>query len=120
MLLLDQNLPHQLRELLAGYGLPAETASFHGWAELRNGDLTRTAYAKGFRIILTRDVLFGESAAKAMAEFPDLAVVVVRLPQRAWKVYREAFVRAWMRSPLTPVSGRVTHWPEDLQSDGSA
>lgn len=60
MLLLDQNLPHQLRELLKA---------------------TRLAS----RLILTRDVLFGEAAARALAEFPDLAVVVIRLPQRAWR-----------------------------------
>jgi predicted nuclease of predicted toxin-antitoxin system len=114
MLLLDQNLPHQLRELLADYGFEAETANFRGWAELRNGELTRAAYQAGFRTILTRDVLFGQSASKALEQFPDLAVVVIRLPQRAWKVYREAFVRAWMCAPLVPSPGKVITWPESF------
>ena len=69
MLLLDHNLPHQLRELLADFGIEAETARYRGWAELRNGELTLTSYQAGFRPILTRDVGFATSASKSIAKF---------------------------------------------------
>jgi hypothetical protein len=39
MLLLDHNLPHQLKQVLAACGLESETASSRGWERLRNGEL---------------------------------------------------------------------------------
>ena len=110
MFLLDQNLPHQLRELWAEYGLHAETAKFRGWSELRNGDFTGAAYAAGFRVILTRDALFAKSAARVLFELPDLSVVIIQLPQRAWKAYRATAGQAWPKhcSPPPALSGAAS------------
>ena len=91
MLLLDHNLPHQLRDLLAEYGLQVETAAFRGWEQLRNGALVSAAYAAGFETIFTRDLRFAEAASKSLADLPAMALVVVRLPQRSWKLYSNAF-----------------------------
>jgi predicted nuclease of predicted toxin-antitoxin system len=82
MLLLDHNLPHQLRELLATYGLKAETAASRGWERLRNGELVAAAHAAGFETIFTRDLKFADSAAKALQALPAMALVVIKLPQR--------------------------------------
>lgn len=68
MLLLDHNLPHQLRDLLASYDLKSETAASRGWERLRNGELVSAAHAAGFDAIWTRDLKFAESATKAFAE----------------------------------------------------
>ena len=111
MLLLDHNLPHQLRDLLAGYGLVVETAHHRGWTELRNGELTTAAYSSGFRTILTRDVLFATSAAKSIANLPEMAIVIVRLPQRSWRLYSAAFRLAWEAAPINPQPCRVVRWP---------
>ena len=111
MLLLDHNLPHQLRDLLSSYGLKAESTAFRGWELLKNGDLVSAAHAAGFTTILTRDVRFAESAAKALPKFPAMAIVVIRLPQRGWRFYLSAFQSAWAVKPIQPISGQVTEWP---------
>jgi predicted nuclease of predicted toxin-antitoxin system len=111
MLLLEQNLPHQLRDLLGEFGVQAESTRYRGWETLRNGDLVSAATAAGFTAIVRRDRKFAESAAKALAGFPAMAVVIVRLDQRGWQSYREAFRIAWQKAPISPHAGRVTEWP---------
>jgi hypothetical protein len=54
MLLLDHNLPHQLRDLLTTFGLESETASSRGWERMRNGDLVTAAHGAGFDTIFSR------------------------------------------------------------------
>lgn len=111
MLLLDHNLPHQLRELLAGYGLQAESTVYRGWERLKNGDLVAAAHSAGFTAILTRDVKFAQSTAKALLTFPTMAIVIIRLPQRSWRLYQAAFREAWTVTPITPSPGKVAVWP---------
>jgi hypothetical protein len=60
---------------------------------------------------LTRDQLFGESAARALKTFPSFAVVVVDLPQQRWPAYQEQFVAAWAERPIEPIVGTLVHWP---------
>lgn len=111
MLLLDHNLPHQLRALLAEFGHQAESTRYRGWEELRNGDLVAAAHAAGFKAILTRDVKFAESAARALSRFPSMAIVIVRLHQRSWEIYKGAFSDAWDVAPIIPQPGKVISWP---------
>src|SRR5712691_369373 len=111
MLLLDHNLPHQLRDLLKTYGLEAETAASKSWEQLRNGDLVTAAHGAGFDVIFTRDRRFAESASKTLTMFPAMALVVIRLPQRSWKLFSEAFQNAWDQKAATPEPGKVVVWP---------
>ena len=111
MLLLDHNLPYQLRDLLGKYGLKAETTRFRGWERLRNGELVAAAYTAGFETIFTRDNKFAESASKSLSRFPIMALVVIGLPQRSWKLYGDAFRMAWKTAPVIPQPGKVVHWP---------
>jgi len=110
MLLLDQNLPHQLRDLLTTFGLESETASSRGWERMRNGDLVTAAHGAGFDTIFTRDLKFAESASKSLLELPTMAVVVSKLPQRSWKLYAEAFRVAWGQAPVIPRPRQVVLW----------
>jgi hypothetical protein len=48
---------------------------------LTNGILVEAAANAGFNCILTRDRLFGESAARALKRFPGFSVVLVTIPQ---------------------------------------
>lgn len=66
MLLLDHNLPHQLRDLLATFGLESETAASRGWERLRNSELLAAVHAAGFDTIFTRDLKFADSASKSL------------------------------------------------------
>jgi predicted nuclease of predicted toxin-antitoxin system len=111
MLLLDHNLPHQLRSLLAEFGIEAETTHFREWEQLRNGELFAAAHFCGFEAIFTHDRKFGESASKSLARFPTLAIFVIELSQRSWKNYSEAFRKAWEAAPVIPQSGKVVFWP---------
>ena len=52
-ILLDENLPHKLRLLLAGHEV--RTAAYQGWAGLTNGALLKAAEAAAFDAILTAD-----------------------------------------------------------------
>jgi hypothetical protein len=71
----------------------------------------KAAVDAGFRCLLTRDHLFGESASRALDFFPQFAVVVVNVPQRRWREYRGQFLARWAELPIEPVAGRLIDWP---------
>ena len=52
-LLLDENLPHELRHHLTGHEV--FTVSYMGWSGIENGDLMAMAAAGGFDAMLTMD-----------------------------------------------------------------
>lgn len=52
-LLLDENLPHQLRSELPGHD--AFTAAYMGWGGIENGELLRLAAGAGFDAVITND-----------------------------------------------------------------
>jgi hypothetical protein len=110
MWLLDANMDVHLASVLTGFGIDCDTAGNRGWKALSNGDLVKAAVDTGFRCLLTRDRLFGESASRALKLFPKFAVVVVNIPQRRWPRYREQFVARWTEHPIQPVAGRLTDW----------
>jgi hypothetical protein len=88
MWLLDANMDVHLATLLNGFGIPCDTAGNRGWKALPDHDLVKAAFDAGFDCLLTRDQLFGESASRALRLFPQLAVVVVHIPQCRWPDYR--------------------------------
>ena len=108
---LDVNLPNGLGRFLHGRGVPCDTTARRGWGDLTNGALAETAFGEGFRVILTRDRLFGTSAHRALAMLPELAIVVVTLPQAREEVYLAEFAARWHRKPIEPVAGSVVEWP---------
>ncbi len=81
MWLLDFNLPNGLRTVLQKFRIKSHTTVHQGWRNLGNGALSQAAISAGFRVILTRDKLFGESAAKALQMYPQLCVVILKIPQ---------------------------------------
>jgi hypothetical protein len=111
MWLLDANIDVHLSPVLAGFKISCDTAGKRGWKALSNGDLVRAAVEAGFRCLLTRDQLFGESASRALRLFPQFAVVVVNVPQRPWPQYREEFLALWRERPIEPVAGQLIQWP---------
>jgi len=52
-ILLDENLPHKPRRLLAGHEV--RTVAYQGWAGLTNGELLKAAQDAAFDAILTAD-----------------------------------------------------------------
>jgi hypothetical protein len=76
MWLLDADVDVHLIRTLHVFGVSCDTAGNRGWKALSNGELVSAAVAAGFTCLLTRDQLFGESAARALKAFPSFAVVL--------------------------------------------
>ena len=113
MWLLDANVDVHLVQTLHELGVSCDTAANRGWKALSNGELVSVAISAGFTCLLTRDQLFGESAARALKTFATFSVVVVDLPQRRWQAYQEQFVAAWALKPIEPIPGTLVHWPQN-------
>ncbi len=69
MWLLDANMDVHLVSVLTSLGIGCDTAGNRGWKTLSNGDLVKVAADAGFRCLLTRDRLFGESASRGSNHF---------------------------------------------------
>ena len=111
MWLLDVNMPRPLIAVLGELGIQSKTAIEQGWNELTNGRLVSAAVAQGFSCLLTRDQFFGESAARALKDFPNFSVVLVSLPQMKSPDFIQNFKAAWRTAPIIPVPGKIIHWP---------
>lgn len=111
MWLLDANMDVHLAETLISFGISCDTAANRGWKALSNGNLVSAGVAAGFTCLLTRDRLFGESAARALQAFPSFAVVVVNLQQQKWPLLEKQFLACWAEKPIQPVVGSLVQWP---------
>ena len=111
MWLVDVNLPKALVGMLAEFGMSAQSAADRGWGEFTNGTLVEAATQAGFVAILTRDQLFGESAARALRLFPGFSVVLVTIPQLRRAEFLDTFRIEWTRNPIRPVGGHLLLWP---------
>jgi hypothetical protein len=111
MWLLDVNLPNGLIRLLQSYAILCDTTARRGWRALTNGALAEAAFREGFRVILTRDRLFATSARGVLAALPELAIVVVTLPQAREEAYLAEFQTRWRRKRIEAIAGAVVEWP---------
>jgi len=53
LILLDENIPHNLRWALSGFD--AVTVQYRGWSGLKNGELLDAAEFAGFTVFITGD-----------------------------------------------------------------
>ncbi len=111
MWLLDVNMPKDVAGLLGEFGIEAHHAGSRGWSALTNGVLVETASAQGFACLLTRDRLFGESAARTLKRFPEFSVVIVTIRQVRGPEFLRLFRSAWEHNPLRPIPGQLLSWP---------
>ena len=72
-ILLDENLPHDLRYLLSGHEV--FTVAYMGWSGMENGELLKIAGDSGFDVMLTKDS--GVEYEQPLAALP-IAVVVMK------------------------------------------
>ncbi len=77
-MLLDENLPHDLRTLLTGHDV--RTVAYQGWKALRNGELIQAAEDAGFDVVLTAD---RNMRYQQNIELRNLAIVVLDTNKRA-------------------------------------
>ncbi len=111
MWLLDANMPVQLVALLEDLGIEADSAVARGWNTLSNGSLLSAAVQAKFTALLTRDRLFGESAAQALKVHTEFCIVRVTLPQLRAAQFLQAFRAAWQTTQIIPAPGQVIEWP---------
>lgn len=72
-LLLDENLPHQLRHEILGHS--CSTVAFMGWGGVENGKLLALAAEEGFDALLTKDTNL--QYEQNLEDLP-IAVVILR------------------------------------------
>jgi predicted nuclease of predicted toxin-antitoxin system len=111
MWLLDANMPVQLVALLKELGIEADSAVARGWHTLSNGSLVTAAARANFTALLTRDRLFGESAAGALRVHSEFCIVRVTLPQVRAAQFLEAFRAAWNKGRIIPAPNQMIEWP---------
>lgn len=111
MWLLDEGLPVSLYKLLQGLNVKVEAVEFRGWKGLRNGNLVSVAADAGFQCILTKDRLFAQDARKSLSLYPNMAVVVIVLPQEPRELYLKKFEDYWNEAKIVPTKGQVIEWP---------
>lgn len=85
-LLLDENLPHQMRLELPGHDV--FTAAYMNWSGIENGELLRLAAAGGFDVLITNDR--GLEYQQNRDALP-LAVVVVLTKANTIEAIRSAY-----------------------------
>jgi hypothetical protein len=105
MWLLDANMPVQLAALLNELGIEADSAAARGWNTLSNGSLVSAAVQTIITALLTRDRLFGESAAQALRIYNEFGVARVTLPQLRANQFLQALRAAWQRTQIVPAAG---------------
>ena len=98
--------------LLKTFGILAETTIARGWRGLTNGELTDVASHGGFTTILTKDRMFGDSAAKALQRFPSFSAVVLNIPQSRSAIYLKEFEKAWKLHSIGPIPGQLVNLPK--------
>lgn len=72
-LLLDENIPHDLRHFLPGYEV--FTVAYLGWSSIENGELLQKAGDQGFDAMITKDS--GVEYEQHLATLP-VAVVILK------------------------------------------
>jgi predicted nuclease of predicted toxin-antitoxin system len=72
-ILLDENIPHDLRHFLAGYDV--FTVAYMGWSSIENGELLAKAGEGGFDAMITKDS--GVEYEQHLAALP-VAVLILR------------------------------------------
>jgi hypothetical protein len=76
--LLDENLDHALRTLLAPHEVV--TAAYMGWAGLSNGELLRVAEDNGIEVLLTGDQTLNHEQNLAGRGLAVVALSAIQLP----------------------------------------
>ena len=110
MWLIDENLHTGLHKVLAEFGISSKSVSYAGLSGVDNGALTKAAHELGYRCILTRDHTFPRDAGHALAQTPEMAIVIVKLPQNPPRTYLERFKNSFALNPIVPRVGDTVEW----------
>lgn len=76
--LLDENLDHALRSLLAPHEVV--TVAFMGWAGLKNGELLQAAEEQGIQVLLTGDTTLHLEQNLTVRRLAVVALSAIQMP----------------------------------------
>jgi predicted nuclease of predicted toxin-antitoxin system len=80
--LLDENLPHQLRTNLPGHDV--STAQYLGWNGMKNGELLSQAESAGFECVVTSD-----QNLSYQQNLAGRSIAVVTLTRQKWATLKD-------------------------------
>ena len=78
-ILLDENIPHDLRQYLDHHD--TFTAAYLGWSGLKNGELLKAAETQGFDVLVT-----GDLSLRYQQNMAGRKIAVVSLSAIGWSV----------------------------------
>lgn len=102
-LLLDENLPHQLRHELPGH--ECFTVAYMGWGGVENGALLALAASNGFDALLTKDANL--EYEQNLTNLPIAVVVIVARSNDIDDI--RPLLPQLMSALAGPLAKRVTH-----------
>ncbi len=79
--LLDENMPHDLRFLITGHEV--STVRYLGWLGIRNGSLIAAAELEGFEVLLT-----GDKNMEYQQNMSDRKIAIVTLSSVNWPIIK--------------------------------
>jgi predicted nuclease of predicted toxin-antitoxin system len=77
--LLDENLPHQLRAQLPGFDV--STAVYAGFGGFKNGELLNAAKSAGYDVLLT-----GDLSLEYQQNIAGRKIAIVSLSANSWRI----------------------------------
>lgn len=77
--LLDENMPHQLRANLPGYDV--STAVYVGFGGFKNGELLKAAEEAGYEVLLT-----GDLSLEYQQHLTGRKIAIVSLSANSWRI----------------------------------
>ena len=80
--LLDENIPHNLRQFLPEHDV--STVTYCGWGGLRNGELLKTAQQAGFEVFVT-----GDREIEYQQNLAEFSLAVIALSDNHWPIIRQ-------------------------------
>ena len=80
-ILLDENMPHQLRGHLPNHDV--STAVYVGFGGFTNGELLQAAEAAGFEVLLT-----GDLSLEYQQNLTGRKIAIVSLSANSWRIVR--------------------------------
>ncbi len=100
-ILLDENIPHNLRSRLPGHEVA--TVTYCGWGGLKNGELLAAAEDMGFEIFVTAD-----RELEYQQNIPPRRLAVVALSAHHWPIIKY-HVREILEAISRASQGQLVH-----------
>ena len=77
--LLDENIPHNLRQFLREHDVA--TVTYCGWGGLKNGELLKAAQGAGFEVFVT-----GDRELEFQQNLAEFSLAVIALSDNHWPI----------------------------------